>query len=203
MNAKLFLSTVCLAAALAGCSSTGSSDGPTQAAPPDEAEMKQKWMEFATPGPAHQALNDRAGRWNLVVRMFQPGMAEPMESTATSETRWIMDGRYLFDDTVGDFMGQTFRGQGLLGYDNIKKCYVGSWIDNMGTGLATSEGQFDPKTKTFTYKSAAPDVMSGKYKPARSTERIVDGNHWVMQMFQEGPDGKEAMMMEIEYTRAN
>ena len=35
----------------------------------------------------------------------------------------------------------------------MKKKFVGSWVDNMGTGIMFSEGTYDPATKTFTYTS--------------------------------------------------
>ena len=34
----------------------------------------------------------------------------------------------------------TFKGTGIEGYDNGKKKFVGTWMDNMGTGIMMSEG---------------------------------------------------------------
>lgn len=36
---------------------------------------------------------------------------------------------------------------------------------------------------------------------SRTVEKMVDADHWTMQMYQPGPDGKEFMGMEISYTR--
>ncbi len=47
------------------------------------------------------------------------------------------------EDFSGEFMGKPFHGIGITGYDNLKKKYVGSWIDDMGTGLFISEGDAD------------------------------------------------------------
>ncbi len=163
--------------------------------------MMAKWEEFMTPGPAHEVLNQKIGKWSMVVKMFEPGAPAPMESTATTEAKWILDGRYVEDHTEGSFMGMPFRGLGLCGYDNLKKKYVGVWLDNMGTGLMLAEGDYDAATKTFTYASQGPDVMAGEYVPMRSVEKIVDADHWTMQMFQPGPDGEEYMCMEMHYTR--
>ncbi len=164
-------------------------------------EMNTKWAAFATPGAAHQVLNERVGRWSLAVKMFMPGAPAPMESTGTNEVKWIMDGRYLQDTTTGESMGQTFSGLGTMGYDNLKQKYVGTWVDNMGTGIGVAEGTYDAATRTWTYACHNPDLMAGGYVPARSVERMVDHNHMVMQVFQAGPDGKEYMCMEISYTR--
>jgi len=48
-------------------------------------------------------------------------------------------------------MGMPFEGIGINGYDNLKKKFVSTWIDNMGTMIVMSTGTFDPATKTFTY----------------------------------------------------
>lgn len=163
--------------------------------------MMAKWTEFMTPGPAHEVLNQKIGKWSMVVKAFEPGAAEPTESTATTEAKWILGGRYVEDHTEGSFMGMPFRGMGLTGYDNLKKKYVGMWIDNMGTGLLLAEGDYDAATKTFTYASQGPDVMAGEYVPMRSVEKIISADHWIMQMFRPGPDGEEYMSMEMHYTR--
>lgn len=166
------------------------------------AEMQAKWTEFATPGSAHEVLNHKVGRWNLKVMMYMTPGAAAIESPGTSETKWIMDGRYLQDDTRGTVMGQPFVGHGLSGYDNLTGKYTGVWIDNMGTGVMTSEGTYDPSSRTFHYTSRGPDVMSGKYVETRAIEKVVDDDHWTLEMYGPDPDGKEYLTMVIEYARA-
>ena len=168
---------------------------------PEEAEMMAKWMEFMTPGEPHELIAGKAGKWNLVVTMWMTPDAPPSESTATSKHEMIMGGRYLLDQTRGDFMGQTFEGMGLTGYDNMKKKFFGMWIDNMGTGLMTSEGTYDKAKNAITYTGESPDVMSGGYKPMKTIETFVDDDHWTMEMHSTGPDGKMFKGMEIKYTR--
>ena len=35
----------------------------------------------------------------------------------------------------GKMKDMQFKGMGVEGYDNVKKKFVASWIDNMGTGI--------------------------------------------------------------------
>lgn len=174
----------------------------SSSAEPSEAEMMEAWSAFATPGSDHARLAPHIGRWNLIVRMYMAPGAPPEESTATSEARWVMDGRYVQEVVEGSFMGAPFQGQGLTGYDNLKKCYVGTWVDNQGTGIATSTGHYDAKARTFTFTMKMPDPMAGREVTQRMVERWVDDDHFVVQSFHEGPDGKEYMGMELEYARA-
>ena len=103
----------------------------------------QRQMAYGTPGAAHTALASRIGTWNLKVRMFMSPDAPPQESAGKSTMQWILDGRFIQDTTSGDFGGMPFHGQGLIGYDNLKHAYVGSWTDNMSTGIMASEGSYE------------------------------------------------------------
>lgn len=161
-----------------------------------------RWMEFMTPGAAHKLLDPKVGTWNMRVRMFGAPGAPPQESTGTSTVQWILDGRFLSDTSTGESNGMPFRGAGLTGYDNLKKCYVSSWIDNFGTGILHAEGSYDARTKTFHYESEGPDLMyTNTYVPTRATEAWIDADHWVMQSFAPDADGKEYLAMQIDYAR--
>jgi len=200
MNANtigsLFLAAL-LPALGVSCASTGG-------APPSQEVMMQRQQAYGTPGPAHAVLANRVGTWNLKVRMFLSPDAPPEESAGTSTMQWTLDGRFIQDTTAGSFAGTPFRGQGLLGYDNLKHVYVSSWVDNMSTGIMASEGTYDEKTKTFAFTGAMPDAMVAQaYVLARTTESWTDADHFVVRSWSPGPDGKEVMNMELLYSRAH
>ncbi len=184
-----------VAFAATSCSSTKS------ATPVNAAEMQAKFTAYATPSAGHKALEQKIGKWKLAVTMFMAPGTPPIQSTGTSEVKWILDGRYVEDVTEGEAMGQPFHGKGLVGYDNLKKKYVSTWIDTMSTGVMTGEGAYDAAKKTWTYTTSIPDVMAGEYTKGRSIERFVDNDHWVMQSFTPDPNGDEFLSMEIHYTR--
>jgi hypothetical protein len=164
--------------------------------------MMQKVMEFGTPGAAHKVLEPKVGKWTFEYKCYDAPGGTPQSSKGTAEVKWIMDGRFLEEKVTGDWMGQTFNGTGTAGYDNMKKKYVASWVDNMSTGIMTMEGTYDAGTKTFTYTGECPDFMAGKYVKSRSVEKWTDNDHMVSQAYKAGPDGKEFMFMELHYTRA-
>jgi hypothetical protein len=168
---------------------------------PDEAAMMARWQAFATPGEGHAALKPYVGSWTASVKMWmQPG-APPQESSATSEAKWILGGRYIQEDVKTNFNGMPFEGRGTIGYDNLKKKYVGTWIDNMGTGIMTSEGTYDAATKTFANTSEGSDPMTGKTMKSRDVLHIEGNSKMVREIWNKGPDGKEYKAMEMSYTR--
>jgi hypothetical protein len=165
-------------------------------------EMMAKWQEFAMPGDGHKALESMVGTWDYTVTWWETPESQPQKSTGSSEVKWIMGGRFLEQTAKGTAMGQEFQGMGLMGYDNMKKEYNGIWIDNMGTGMMTSSGTYDPATKTFTEKGtfSCPQEEGGE-KAFRGVTTMTSPDKYTYEMFVTGNDGKEARMMEIVYTR--
>jgi hypothetical protein len=163
--------------------------------------MEARAKALATPGENHKLLDYKVGKWTGEVSFFMPGMPAD-KTTCTTEYSWILDGRYLTSHTDGQFNGQTFEGHSVEGYDNLSKKFFFGWIDNMGTGLMTAEGTYDAGTKTWSYSMQTPDETMTKYVKGRSTEKKVDNDHFVGEMYSTGPDGKEYKSMEIRYTRA-
>jgi hypothetical protein len=167
----------------------------------DEQAMMQAWMTYMTPGEPHQILAKGVGDWEHTVKMWMTPDAQPTESTATSHSEMILGGRYLAEHFNGMMEGMPFEGNGITGYDNAKKKYFMGWIDNMGTGLMTGWGDYDPATKKFTYTGTFTDPMTGTDKNFRSVVTVVDDSHTIMEMYMPGPDGTEYKTMEIQSTK--
>ena len=164
--------------------------------------MMAKWKEFATPNENHKVLNALVGNWSQTVKWWNSADGEPMESSSTSEIKWIMGDRFLQQTVTGVSMGQPFEGMGVTGYDNRTKEYNSLWIDNMGTGFMNSSGQYDSNLKVITEKGHFTCPFRGKI-PFRGVTTFKDNNHHTYEMFSPGFDNKEYRAMEITYTRKN
>lgn len=165
----------------------------------DPAMMKAM-MDAGTPGAAHKALDGMVGTWDTkVTSWMMPGM-DPMITNGTSENRWIMGNRYVEQRFKGDFMGMPFEGVGYTGYDNVKKQYFGTWMDNMSTGMMTSWGT-GGEGNTMTFKGTFADPMTGKDVTCDEKLTVVDADHHTFEMWVPGPDGKMFKTMQLEYSR--
>jgi len=165
-------------------------------------------MELSKPGENHKLLEGTVGTWTYSVKWWMSPEAAPSESTGTSVARAVMGGRYVITDHTGKMqmpgadgkmMDMEFKGMAVEGYDNAKKKFVSSWIDNMGTGIMNSEGTYDPAAKTFTY-NAEYEMMPGVKTKMREVIKVTDANHRTFE-FYEDRGGKEVKTMEINYTR--
>lgn len=188
-----------LAGALVLCSLSVFAQESKPGAPPSMDAAMEAMVKAGTPGDDHKALDVFAGKWDTKITMWaMPGM-DPMVSTGSSDNRWIMGGRYLEQRFTGSFMGAPFEGIGYTGYDNVKKQYWGTWMDNMSTAIMMTTGKRDGKT--FTFDGAMADPMTGKDSPISEKIIIVDADHHTMEMWGPAPDGRNFKMMEIAYTR--
>jgi hypothetical protein len=194
-------SRILAATLVAVCTATlAFAEDPKPKAAPGQAEM-EAMMKAATPGDAHKKLNAMAGTFNADVKMWmQPG-APPTGGGGVAENTWALDGRFLEQHFTGNFMGMPFTGMGFTGYDNIKKKYVGTWMDTMTTSMMISSGTANADGKSYTFTSTMDDPMTGKSSPVKETVTIVDDDHHTLEMWSPGPDGKMFKTMEIAYTR--
>ena len=177
---------------------------------PSEAEMMAMMTELAQPGENHKLLADGVGTWTYTVKFWmnpEPN-APPAESSGVAVTKKVMGGRYFISEHTGKMqipgpdgkmMDMEFKGISTEGYDNVKKKFVSSWIDNMGTGIMNSEGTYDAATRTFTYH-AEYEPMPGMKTKIREVIKITDKDHHTFE-FYEDRGGTEVKTMEIKYTR--
>jgi hypothetical protein len=166
-----------------------------------EEEMMKNWTAAATPGAEHKRLDAYAGSWNVHTKMWMAPDAPAMESDGTATAAWIFGGRYLEMNVKSEFMGQPFEGRSTIGYNNMRKTYESTWIDNMGTAISMMKGSFSADGKTFTYEGKMDDPMTGeKDKAMRFIETIVSPD----EIHSEAHDpslGKKSKVMEMVYKR--
>ena len=166
----------------------------------EQEAMMAKWKEYATPNENHKILDAIVGSWEYKIKFWMAADAPPEESTGTSESTWIMGGRFVQDKTFGTSMGQPFEGLGITGYNNGTGKYNLYWLDNMGTGTMYGEGTYDASTKTLSSNGTFFCPFRGE-TAYRSIMTITDKNSHTLEMYMTEKDGTEFLAMKINYTR--
>jgi hypothetical protein len=162
-------------------------------------DMK-KWMDYSTPGKEHKEFAKMDGDWIYTGKMWMDPTAEPQTFTGDAKFEMLLGGRYSQMTVTGKMMGMDFKGIGVNGYDNGKKVYLSTWIDNFGTGLMYMEGKYDETAKKIIYTGKSYDPMAGKDMDFKQTLKIIDDKNCEMEMFNV-VDGKELKSMEMKYTK--
>lgn len=177
----------------------------TVAAPPplSPEEAMKKMTEAATPGEAHKRLQGIVGNWKTTSSFWMEPGKKPEVSKGSAKHEWILGKRFVRQEYKGKFAGQSFVGQGLVGYDNVKKQYVSTWIDSMGTGVMLAEGSYNAAANQIEMGTKYSCPMTGGDRSGRTVTRFINKNEFVFEMFDKTPDGVEVKVMEIHYKRAS
>jgi hypothetical protein len=169
---------------------------------PDEATAMANWTNYMTPGDMHKMMATWDGVWNAEITMWMDEKTAPQNATGKAEYKMILNGLYQSSKYTGDMMGMPFEGMSTTGFDNHKKVFLSTWIDNMGSGIMIMEGPWDAASKTMTLKGKMVDPASGEEKDFKQVIKIIDDNTQLMEMYGPGENGKEFKTMQIKYTRA-
>ncbi|HMU46594.1 MAG TPA: DUF1579 domain-containing protein [Chitinophagaceae bacterium] len=163
-------------------------------------EEMQKWMDYMTPSDVHKMMAKWDGEWTEDIEMTMDPAAPMQKMTATCVNKMILGGRYQESKHTGSFNGMPFEGISLVAWDNVRKKFVSTWIDNFGTGVMYMEGDWDNAAQTIILKGKMTDPMTGNEADIKQTMKIVDDNTQIMEQFNY-KDGKEFKSMSITFKR--
>jgi hypothetical protein len=163
------------------------------------AATMEAYERAGTPGEFHETLGQRVGEWDAEVRFWSEPGGEPSVMEATATIEWVMDGRFVRETVVSEFMGQPFRGVGYTGYNNLTGEYEGSWMDNHSTALYRYTGERDDRGR-LVFVSESVDPLSGQKVKERSVWELVSDDEMVARSYRL-EDGEEILTMELRYTR--
>ncbi len=166
-----------------------------------DADPMKAWQNFMTPGEHHKKLAKEAGTWEAEVSQWMDPSAPPTKSKATNVVTMTMNGLYQIGNFSSTMMGMPMQGMSTVGYDNAKKMYVMSWIDNLGSGIVRMSGTYDEATKTLNLKGTQTDPMTGGESAIREEIKYIDNDSYTMTMYGAGMDGKEMKFMEGTFKR--
>lgn len=165
----------------------------------DQQAMMEAWQKYMTPGPMHELLAKRVGEWKSEMKMWMDPSQPPTTSEGSAVCEALLGGRYFQTKHESTFMGMPFTGEEVTGFDNAKKKFFSTWIDNMGTGIMLLEGPYDEATKTITLTGNVTDAM-GKEVPIREVIKHIDDDNTFFEMYNT-VNGKEFKSMEIKLSR--
>lgn len=167
----------------------------------DSVAMIKAWDDYMKPGNEHLMLSKSVGNWEAAISFYSPdGSLTSTSPGIKAETKMVLGNRYQHSTYSGKMNGMPFEGMNTIAFDNARKVYISTWIDNMGTGLMYAEGTFNDARKTMTFKGTATDVVSRKQIPFREVFTIIDDNNQLMEMY-DTKDGKEVKTMSIKLIR--
>lgn len=183
MRLRLFVSSMCFATALVAAPKSGFA------------------QEFMKPTKQHEDLKHEVGVWDAEVSMWPSPDSEPVKSKAVEKNE-MLGKMWLMSEFEGEFGGEKFTGASAIGYDPIKKKYVGGWVDSMSPFMMKMQGEYDESTDTLTMHGEGVNAMTGKLCKSKLVTKYTGEDSKTFEMYRE-PDGGGDMFkaLEIKYTR--
>jgi len=214
MKNKLFTLLVCFVFAATACKNnnehnktkdststedtTATADNEEDAPQMSEEEINKIYMEYMTPGDNHKMLASMSGEWDVQTISYM--MGKPDTSMGTTIEKSILNGLYTEYNYTGTMMGMPYMGRGIMGYDNAKKVFVSTWVDNFGSGMMKSEGTYDEATKSLTMIGKFVDPATKKDVTWKQITTIVDENTYTNEFYSD-QTGEEMKAMVQTATR--
>jgi len=163
-------------------------------------EIDKAWMDYATPGDMHKWMSAMDGTWDSDMTMWMYPDSPAMKTKGVAVYKTALNGLYQESIHTADMGPMKFEGRSTMGYDNVKKVFVSTWYDNMGSGIMMMEGTYDNKTKTFTSTGKGVDAAQGKEVDMKEIVKYPDDNTVQVEMYSI-QDGKETKTMELTAKR--
>lgn len=183
---KLLITTMCLFLSLTSFSQT--------------PEQMEAWKANMTPGVNHAWLASMNGDWDATVTMWTDPSQPPNISKASTKNEMLYGGLYQRSQHNGNMMGMPFMGESITAYDNFKKHFIATWIDNFGSSIMYMTGTLNAEGDTLTLEGSMLDPATGIDMQVKqvNTKTSKDSYKFTMYMV---VDGKDIKNMEIVYSR--
>jgi hypothetical protein len=156
--------------------------------------------EYFIPGPMHKWLASFTGTWEAdVISYMNP--TKPDTSKLTQTYSMILNGLYQEAKLTGTMMGMPFEGRSINAYDNAKKKFQTTWIDNFSSGFTYMTGDYDSTSKTMTLKGTQTNPSNGKDMNIREVMKMTDNDTYTLIMYGGGTGENEIKYMEGTFKR--
>ena len=154
------------------------------------------------PQKEHQWLQKLVGEWTYESDVPKEPGQPPAKYTGTESVR-SLGGLWVLAEGRGEMPGGGDAEMILtLGYDELKKRYVGTWIGSMMSHLWVYEGAVDVTGNKLTLHTEGPNMaVEGKTAKYKEVIEFKGDNQRVFTSHMLGEDGKWQTLMTVNFRR--
>lgn len=157
----------------------------------------------ATPQKEHEWLMQLLGDWTIAGECVM-GPDEPPFKSEMKETVKSLGEIFVVAEGHGNTPdGETAKTLMTLGYDPLKKRYIGTWAGSMMTHMWIYDGEVDPTGKILTLNTEGPSFTDpNKQAKYQDIIEIVDKDHRILKSRTQKEDGEWSdYFMTAHYSR--
>ncbi|MBN1820806.1 MAG: DUF1579 family protein [Prolixibacteraceae bacterium] len=121
----------------------------------DYNELIKKWRRIQQPGEFHQLFKQMEGEWK--VKLIFHGGGQKWESECIAKNEILHGGRFLMEqiegeiyapDESGKMRPEPYSATRIIGYDNYKKAFCGTFVENQNSYILNYTGRYPLRGKT-------------------------------------------------------
>lgn len=210
--ASLGLVVAAASSAFSGDDKPGEEKGGMPQMTPDMLKAMQECLKNMEPGEPHKLLGNFVGSWKTTSKMWMMGESgpPPLVTNGTSEVKWVLGGHYIMEEHRGEVMmpdadmqmkKKAHEGISMVGYDNNRNLYTGTWADNLGTAMMNFKGAASPDGKTITMYGEMDEPMVKVYgRYVKFVHRILSKDKHVFELY-DLHAGDNYKVIEVTYER--
>ena len=151
--------------------------------------------------PMHHNLQQWSGHWKDEMKVWSGENPEPNIYLLEKEGRVACEGKLLMRNISGRISTGPYEAYETINYDNLKRKFVKTWFDNLGTNILVLEGALDEKTNTLVFEGTTIDPLTMQTIKVRQVLHIQDPENQLLEVFVQYKDEKPLKTMEVKSTR--
>ncbi len=161
--------------------------------PNDFIELINKWRLIQRPGENHKLLKQMVGDWD--VNLFFHANGQSWESKCKAKNELLHGGRFLIEniegeiyapDDSGTMMTEVYSSTKIIGYDNYKKAFCGSFIENQNSYMLNFVGRkplSEESNQIVFFGLSDEPMLEINDTTMKYTLEIVDDNSYTWKVF--------------------
>ncbi len=147
------------------------------------------------PTQEHGWLQKFTGEWTTESKGTMGPDQPPMQCSGTLTSRKLGE-FWIVNEMKGEMSGAPMTGIQTIGYDEVKKKYVGTWVDSMTAFMWQYEGSVGPSGKVLTLEAYGPNfIEEGKMTKFQDIYEFKSANEILMTSRMLASDGKWVTFM--------
>ncbi|MGK6352181.1 DUF1579 family protein [Parapedobacter sp. DT-150] len=167
------------------------------------AQEMDAWTRYMMPSDTHQLLSIYKGDFDMEITMWMDEGQEPMVVKVISVHDTILGGRFLEMKQSGNMMGMDYHSVMTLGFNNTDEQFVMTTLTNMGTGILSLAGPWNPESRTATLIGQLTNPVSKNPIHVRQQVTFVDNDTILIQNVDREGNGAEKKSIQYKLTRMN
>ena len=165
------------------------------------AVRAQEIPELPKPQKEHEWLQQVVGEWRSESETIPGPGQEPIRSRGTEKVR-SLGGFFVVAEGESEMMGVKVNSIMTLGYDPLKKKYVGTWVDSCLGYLWKYEGTLDESGKSLVLETEGPDMENpGNLRKYRETITLESKDQRTFASAMQSENGEWVTFVRADYRR--